>query len=301
MTIYARHEAVRQTPQSEPVPGKEMVANSAGGYSFAVDDWVRLDRFLILGCEGGSYYATERQLKAENAASVRRCLDSDGARVVRRIVEISESGRAPKNDPAIFALALAAAQGLPEARQLALDAPPRVCRTGTHVFQFAEAVQALRGWGRGLRRAVGRWYLDKAPRDLAYQVTKYQSRNGWSHRDLLRLAHPKTTGATQDVLRYAARGWDEVSETVPDESALLPIWAWEKAKRAATKDEVVRLIRDHDLVRECVPTNWLTEPEVWDALLERMPLTALVRNLATMTRVGLLTPSSEATRRVVSV
>src|SRR5262249_15362675 len=102
-------------------------------------------------------------------------------------------------------------------------------------------------------------------------------------------------------LRYAVRGWDEVSETVPDESALLPIWAWEKAKRAATKDEVVRLIRDHDLVRECVPTNWLTEPEVWDALLERMPLTALVRNLATMTRVGLLTPSSEATRRVVSV
>jgi 60 kDa SS-A/Ro ribonucleoprotein len=37
---------------------------------------------------------------------------------------------------------------------------------------------------------------------------------------------------------------------------------------------------------------------VWEALLETMPLTALVRNLATMTRVGLLAPGSEAADRV---
>ena len=38
---------------------------------------------------------------------------------------------------------------------------------------------------------------------------------------------------------------------------------------------------------------------VWDALLAAMPITATIRNLATMTRVGLLTPGSEHTRRVV--
>jgi 60 kDa SS-A/Ro ribonucleoprotein len=35
---------------------------------------------------------------------------------------------------------------------------------------------------------------------------------------------------------------------------------------------------------------------VWEALLDGMPSTALIRNLATMTRIGLLTPGSEATR-----
>ena len=95
------------TPQREPLLGTAQMPNSAGGYAWAVDDWTRLDRFLVLGSEGGSYYATERALTAENASAVLRCIAADGPRAVRRIVEISEAGRAPKNDPAIFALALA--------------------------------------------------------------------------------------------------------------------------------------------------------------------------------------------------
>ena len=56
--------------------------NSAGGYTWPVDDWVRLDRFLILGAEGGSYYASERTLVRENAEAVERCLRADGRRAV---------------------------------------------------------------------------------------------------------------------------------------------------------------------------------------------------------------------------
>jgi len=47
-----------------------------------------------------------------------------------------------------------------------------------------------------------------------------------------------------------------------------------------------------------VPTQLLNEAAVWEALLERMPLGALVRNLATLTRVGLLAPGSQAARAV---
>ena len=39
------------TPQSEPIPGTTQVPNSAGGYSWKVDDWTRLDRFLVLGAK----------------------------------------------------------------------------------------------------------------------------------------------------------------------------------------------------------------------------------------------------------
>jgi 60 kDa SS-A/Ro ribonucleoprotein len=276
------------------------VANSAGGYSFPVDDWVRLDRFLVLGTEGGSYYATERALTVENAQAVRRCLQSDGRRAVARIVQISREGRAPRNDPAIFALALAASHGDGATRAQALEALPEVCRIGTHLFQFAQAVQAQRGWGRGLRRAVGRWYTARPPRELAYQCIKYQSRDGWAHRDLLRLSHPKADGLTQDVLYWAVQGWPGVGEEPHPEEALRPVWAFERARRASSKEEVVRLVREYGLVRECVPTRWLTEPEVWEALLERMPLTALLRNLATLTRVGLLAPLSQASRQVAA-
>ena len=63
----------KQTPQSAPIPGTSQVRNSAGGFAFAVDDWTRLDRFLIRGAEGGSYYATERKLTRENARVAMQC------------------------------------------------------------------------------------------------------------------------------------------------------------------------------------------------------------------------------------
>ena len=129
--------------------------NSAGGYAWAVDDWARLRRFLILGSEGGSYYAGEWKLTRENAEAVERCLAADGARTVATIVAISEAGRAPKNDPAVFALAMAAGAGDEATRKAALAALPRVCRTATHLFQFATFVEGFRGWGR-VAAACGR-------------------------------------------------------------------------------------------------------------------------------------------------
>ena len=63
---YAKLFNRRVTPQSQPIPGSTQVRNSAGGYSWQVDDWTRLDRFLILGAEGGTYYIGERELVKQN-------------------------------------------------------------------------------------------------------------------------------------------------------------------------------------------------------------------------------------------
>src|SRR5262252_3378513 len=212
---YAKIFNRRATPQSQPIPGSTQVANSAGGYSWRVDDWVRLDRFLILGAEGGTYYIAERDLVKQNHDAVVRCIQSDGVRAVNRIVEISDSGRAPKNDPAVFALALVATHGTQEAKALAFQNLAKVCRIGTHLFHFAEYVNALRGWGRGLRNGVGRWYLDQEADKLAYQVIKYQQRDSWSHGDLLRLAHPKAASPQHEaVFRWILSGFEGMGERI---------------------------------------------------------------------------------------
>jgi 60 kDa SS-A/Ro ribonucleoprotein len=157
MTInYAKSFNRRVTPQSQPIPGSAQVRNSNNGYVWGVDDWTRLDRFLILGAEGGTYYLAEHELVKQNHDAVVRCIQADGVRAVNRIVEISDTGRAPKNEPAIFALALVATHGDAAAKAHAFANLARVCRIGTHLFHFAEYVNAMRGWGRGLRNAVGR-------------------------------------------------------------------------------------------------------------------------------------------------
>ena len=71
---YAKLFNRRATPQSKPIPGSTQVANSGGGYSWEVDDWTRLDRFLILGAEGGTYYIAERELVKQNHDAIVRCI-----------------------------------------------------------------------------------------------------------------------------------------------------------------------------------------------------------------------------------
>lgn len=287
---YGNHFSTRRTPQSEPIPGSTQVTNSAGGYAWAVDDWVRLDRFLILGSEGGTYYVKEHELTVRNAQAVLRCIKADGLQAVKRIAEVSEASRAPKNDPALFALAMAAGEGDQVTRRAAFEALPRVARIGTHLFHFLEFSKAFRGWGRGLREAVAKWYNDREPGQLAYQVVKYRQRDGWTHRDALRLAHPQpVTEAHQAIYHWVTQG-----KYTPD---LSPPWrglifGYEAAQETKSKQEIRALIRDIGLPREAIPTQWLKDPDVWEALLDKMPLTAMIRNLGNMSKVGLLVPGN---------
>ncbi len=170
------------------------------GFDVSVDDWARLDRFLVLGSEGGSYYIAEKALTLEGAQAVLRCLAADGPRVVARTAEVSEAGRAPKNDPAIFVLAMAAKLGDEATRKAAYAALPRICRIGTHLMHFAEYAQGFGGWGRGMRKAVASWFNARPADELALQLVKYQARDGWSTRDLLRLAHPRAASPSHDRL-----------------------------------------------------------------------------------------------------
>ena len=272
--------------------------NSAGGYAWSIDDWGRLDRFLVLGSEGGTYYIGERKLSLENCEALVRCVAADGPRAVGRIVEISDAGRAPKNDPAIFALALAAKLGDDATRRAAYVALPKVCRIGTHLMHFAEYAQAFGGWGRGMRKAVASWFNSRPANELALQLVKYQARDGWSTRDLLRLAHPRAASPSHDRLfAWVTKG------TLPDgvaaDPALALLVARDALARITEPREAANVIRTHRVPREAVPTELLAHAEVWDALLVGMPVTAMIRNLATMTRVGLLAPGSRATQTVV--
>jgi 60 kDa SS-A/Ro ribonucleoprotein len=298
--LFQKYFWTRVTPQSQPIPDAGQVMNSAGGYGWAVDDWARLDRFLVLGTEGGAYYSSERRLTVENAQAVAECIQVDGQRTVARIVAVSESGRAPKNDPALFALAMAASLGDPATRQAALSALPHVARTGTHLFHFLGYVEVFRGWGRGLRRAVAAWYTDKPAAALAYQAVKYRQRQGWSHRDALRLAHPHAPTAQHAIIfHWMAKGWPEVGETPHPEQEVQLIWALEQVQRATQLAQVIKLIERYDLPWESVPSQWLGEAKVWRALLPKLPMTALLRNLARMTASGALRMFGGETAKVV--
>ena len=312
-----------ETPQSLPIPGRDMVENNAGGFVFKLDEWKQLERFLILGTEGGTFYVSEKKLTADNANKVILLLKKDGVKVVEKTVDMLKSGRAPKPDTAIFVLALAASMGDDATRKAALAAVPTALKTGTHLLKFVDAVNAQRGWGRGLKKAIQLWFKGRKNETLALQLVKYKQREGWSMKDVLRLAKPVPETEVQGKLfgwtaKKEKAEWAKAS-VAPGDKALDFVWAteqaakfkllpektdWKEAKsilieaNQATVNKLVDLIVTYRLPREALPTEALNRVEVWDALLQDMPMTAMIRNLGTMSKIGLLKPLSDAEKLV---
>ena len=247
-------------PQSKPLPGQ--VPNSAGGFSYQVDDMQRLRRFIVLGSEGGTYYIREKALGKENAEAIIRLIKAGrGVEAVQEITKYSVEGRTAKQNPIIFALALCARDQDPDTKKAAYDALNKICRIPTHLFAFVTFCEGLSigtGWGRAHRRAIQKWYLERSPKSLAMAVTKYQQRDGWSHRDLLRLSHLKTDSVgTGCVLKYIIKGLEACETHYGGHSETENIRTFLSAVESAKHcDEhyLVQLIREQGLVREHVPS-----------------------------------------------
>lgn len=344
-TNYARHIS-GPTPQRQPMPGRtDQYENSAGGFVFGLTPWKQLERFLVLGAEGGTYYATERKLTVENAAVVAALLRENAHDTVRLIVEIGRTGRAPKHDPVLLAYAMACSPAYnpnTDDRKAAYQYLGDVVRTGSHLLQFVSLVDQLRGWGPGLRKAIGhRWFGTKRNSEIAYQALKYPNRHGWSFRDVLRSIHiPLTSAArgrralfqylTQPEALNLLTGKIDINFNLPKVTVFEGVFSAtidskltadlepvkdiilsrELLHRAASgggilgdhlkidEHNVAALVRSQGLTREMLPTSWLNSPVVWEALLEKMPITAMIRNLGKMTAIGLLQPFSQHTQAV---
>jgi 60 kDa SS-A/Ro ribonucleoprotein len=137
-----------------------------------------------------------------------------------------------------------------------------------------------------MKRVVAKWYASRGTDKLAYQMIKYRSRSGFDHKRAIEVAH---NGAGEDAARQAlylwARGKDVERETLPT-----LVQAHLKAMKADNRDDLMKLVAEHNLPWEAIPTEALNDPGVWQAMLPYMGLTALIRNLGNMTACEAIKP-----------
>ena len=289
--------ATSQREQADP----RQVPNWAGGWTFAVPGEARILRFLTIGTEGGTFYASERKLTKANANVVLTWARERPEQLAELAAQVSESGRAPRNNAAIFAVVAAMSLGnTTEGRQAAAARFSRVVRIGTHLFIAAGYLEQFRGWGRGARRAFASWYTERDADALAYQLIKYRHRYDWTHRDVLRSAH--STKALDSTAQGAVLDW--LCGRTPRGTDRLPavIEGYELAREMgrdqlshASAKGYAQLVRDYPgLPWEALPDEAITQAEVWRALIENgLPVGALLRQLPRLTRLGVLAPMSE--------
>ncbi|XP_067657624.1 RNA-binding protein RO60-like [Haliotis asinina] len=289
-------------PQSAPISANQ-VRNNAGGFGWKVDDFSRLKRFLCLGSEGGTYYTSEKALTQQNVGCILNLIsEGKGTDVVKTIKQFSLEGRTAKQTSILLALAVCCRSSDLTTKQEAYKAVCDICRIPTFLFEFIERCEKqgkTTGWGRAHRNAISAWYnrFSDDPVKLAMHVTKYRQRNSWSHRDVLRLSHTKPVNdAVGVVLRYAVRGLSDAKQMYdkgePESEDVRKVLKFlsvvDEAKSCTEEDKMVELIRQHGLVREHIPTSLLSSVSVWKELLQKMPMTAMIRNLGKMTSIGVL-------------
>lgn len=290
----------KSTPQTEKAR-EDQIKNSAGGYVFQVDDMSRLDRFLMLGVDGGTYYVQEKELALGSAEFLKNLAATNGVQMVQRIKEISLAGRAPRQKATLFALAIASVFGDKDTRSAAYDALPAIARTGTMLFNFIQYRENMGGWSAGLRRAVSKWYNGKSVDKLAYQLLKYRQRDGWTHKDTLRLGHVKPISPQHDAL-YSITVGKGLTQDKGDLPQIYTVFD-------ALQDPSTSVGEAADLIQssagavswEMLPDRLMNEHLIWEAMFDQgIPQHALIRQLPRLTRMGLIFDTDSGyTNRIV--
>jgi 60 kDa SS-A/Ro ribonucleoprotein len=302
-----------RTPQTQPVLGRtDQVKNSAGGYVFLKSDWERFEDFMCLGTTGGSYYAGQDKLTTDNVQFLIDLAKSRSKEVAERATELSAAipARVPSPRACLFALAAVSAFGDPEGVQAVKRLFPTAARTTDHFSmffgyrkQFKSKVTA-RGRApvasRAYRSALSSWFLAADVDDVAFRACKALQRKtpageAFALRDAVRIAHP----VSDTPERKALLGW--LAGDISDELAAAKLPAVSKylqGKAATTPAKAVKAVTELRIPWEFLPSEVLSDKGVWEALASTVGITALIRNLARMTRIGAIAPLSITTEIV---
>ena len=277
----------QQTPQSQPIPGREseMIQGRSGGWMFDAGIWKMLRRCLLIGTAKSTYYAGKRELTEDFVAVVREAVAENPTKVAEEILYASD-GRSINNSAPIFALVLLSMGEAPEAKKAFQEIFPQVVRTGSHFYEWLNYTKSLRGFGKVIREVGKNWLSREDVKGLAYQLLKYQQRQGFSHRDALRLFHVKpTTEDHQLLFNWVIKGWEELPSEIPSE-ALAQIWWYEWLKR--NPDQTHEAISQGRLTHEMAAPVGKMDKQAWQLLFNEMPIGAMLRNLGSLTELGVL-------------
>lgn len=269
--------------------------NRSGGLVHVASDDDRFIRALTIGADMGTFYVDQESLSVQTIDFLKDYISKNPQKSVETIREVSSTGRAAKNSHSVFALAVAFSLNDPKTTQYAKDAFLDVVRTTFDLTEFLASLKALgAGMGRAKKNSIASWYESRDSDQLAYQVSKYRQRGGYSHRDMLRISHPevKDENLVNFILSLGGAEKDYEKDMLPQVAQ-----NYLEVSSVDNETEAVSIIQNSSgrFAWEFLDTSLLNSPHVWKALLEgnHVGYIALLRNLSRLYKIGLLDKGSD--------
>lgn len=169
-------------------------------------DLVTLRRYLSMGQTSGTYYVVNKEPKEIPLPECAQTIleEGRGGDIVKELLRFSKAGHVLHEDSYMKVLVCVARSKDTSAKKAVYNELGQLCPTASGLFRFVDGVEKGgegTGWGRMQRKAICNWYCSKDGQELARLVTGCKQRGGWSHRDLIRLAHvkPPAEGELQTI------------------------------------------------------------------------------------------------------
>ena len=279
-------------------------------YKLSLKDYML--RLLILGSPENKYDPRKKGLSTENAEYIKTQIEKGHGEEICNIVrDVYKANRAPKQDATMMVIGLLCRAKDVTIRKMGLQLLENF-KTISHLYSWKKCHASIeshatgqksKGFGRAVKRQINDWILSYSgkPEDLAYQITKYMAREGWSFKNILQCTHVKTgTGDNRVfeekegvktkskrkvnkntsppteldlVLRYAVNGFEEMDKLATPNLLATKVYQYLSGVHIATrllvheKVNLIELIYQHKLTREQIPTWGLADKEVLTALL----------------------------------
>jgi len=269
----------------------DQIKNSEGAFVYEITDEMKLRRFLILGCENGTYYATANNLLNSSFNVVDKMIrDDKESLILSTLKEISLNGKARKNDQVIAVLLRVFVKTLDiTIKKDIINLFPQIVRTGTHFFLAHQIMKNYvdageYGWSTTTKKLFSSFYQLPTEK-LAFQMLKYRNRENWTWKDSLRLNHIRPVGDNETLFKYVVK--EIVPEIYPD--SLKKIEGFERAKSETNIKKLINIITDYQLPEEMIPTENRNNPNVQEALFNNMGLTSIIRHLGSYTASNFIT------------
>lgn len=176
-------------------------------------------RMLILGSRASKYDQRTKNLSSDDIEFIQSQIKAGHGEEIFTITrDVYNENRAPKLDITLMVMALLSKAEDLHIRKMALEFVAKL-RTLSQLYSWKNFHSGIlnpstgsktKGFGRAVKREISNWTLTKSAKDVAYQVTKYMAREGWSFKNILQCAHISTN--TGDDRVFA----DAVSTAVAD-------------------------------------------------------------------------------------
>jgi 60 kDa SS-A/Ro ribonucleoprotein len=183
------------------------------------------------------------------------------------------------------------------AKRKAMASISTFCSNGTKLFILCGYLKTLSGWGRSLKRSIAAFYAEKNEDQLVYQILKYRSREGWTHKDVLRLTHLRPFGFQSDIFAFVCANEKKLEKNAFKNQMIRDYVTLSKIR---SEELALAFIKKYEASWEMLPTELLNNASIWKELVFSTPLTALIRNLNRLTNLGLLVEGSPIEVHVLS-